>query len=249
MNKPRSRGFTLVELLVVIGIIALLISILLPSLAKARESAKRVQCLSNLRQVHQSLILYALKYKDAAPLGYLDGFKQWNFYILGASPRAVLLGLLYPANLMPEPEVFYCPSAKYPAFQFDTIENPWPPNGKPLPNPFFLVRVCYSPRPVLSWSSSGLSVPSPVPRLSKLNNLAIYADNVSDSFQINDRHVAGINVLYGNGAAKWIPRSSFQANLTIIDSFGGSYTAAANPFLLNDPGQPPSGIWADFDRQ
>ncbi|MFW6059725.1 MAG: type II secretion system protein [Phycisphaeraceae bacterium] len=54
----RARGFTLVELLVVISIIALLIALLLPALAAAREQAKRTQCASNVRQFTLSLLMY-----------------------------------------------------------------------------------------------------------------------------------------------------------------------------------------------
>jgi len=64
------HGFTLVELLVVIGVIAVLISILLPALSKARESARRVACASNLRQWGQICYLFANDHRGKFPAAY-----------------------------------------------------------------------------------------------------------------------------------------------------------------------------------
>jgi prepilin-type N-terminal cleavage/methylation domain-containing protein/prepilin-type processing-associated H-X9-DG protein len=68
----RKPGFTLVELLVVIGIIALLISILLPSLNRARESAKRIACAAALRQIGVATANYAAANRDQLPPMNLD---------------------------------------------------------------------------------------------------------------------------------------------------------------------------------
>lgn len=66
-RSPHRNGFTLVELLVVIGIIALLISILLPSLQKAREAANIVSCASNMKQVGMFMAMYTNKWKGWLP--------------------------------------------------------------------------------------------------------------------------------------------------------------------------------------
>lgn len=70
---PRTSGFTLVELLVVVGIIAVLVAILLPALNRARDHAMAVQCASNLKQIGLAARLYAAENQDRIPFAWTNG--------------------------------------------------------------------------------------------------------------------------------------------------------------------------------
>ena len=68
MSKSKSRGFTLVELLVVISIIALLVGILLPALGKARNSARQMKCSTHSKGIQNGMVAFANDYNERYPL-------------------------------------------------------------------------------------------------------------------------------------------------------------------------------------
>ena len=78
--RHRGWGFTLVELLVVIGIIALLIAILMPALSRAREQALRTKCLSNHRQLVTALNMYANENRQSLPFMNSNALESGNYY-------------------------------------------------------------------------------------------------------------------------------------------------------------------------
>ncbi len=95
-----SKGFTLIELLVVIAIIGILAGILLPVLSRARESARRTQCMSNIKQIGMGLIMYANENSATFPS---------DTAYSGASPAMRELNLLFDTYVS-DNKFFNCPS-------------------------------------------------------------------------------------------------------------------------------------------
>jgi prepilin-type N-terminal cleavage/methylation domain-containing protein/prepilin-type processing-associated H-X9-DG protein len=235
-RQRQSEGFTLVELLVVIGIIAVLMGIMLPALGRARESARRAACLSNLRQVHAAFHYYAANNNDKVPLGYRAGRKQWNSMVYSStSGKYCLFGILYLDGKMKEPLMYFCPSDIDPRSMFNSDQNPWPPG--PDGDPAKQVYAGYGCRPETELPDELQNVPGvTMPRLARFKSKAIFADLVATPDRVTLRHKDGVNVLYGDGSATWHDRGKFNADLigcTIINA-------------SNNPRQ--DAIWESFDR-
>ena len=106
-SKKRLGGFTLIELLVVITIIAILAALLLPVLSSAKERARRIQCLSNVRQVGMALRLYADQNRDRLPDCTTNNpafYGTWWPWDLNTNLVSELEGVGVSRNIL------YCPS-------------------------------------------------------------------------------------------------------------------------------------------
>ncbi|HEX8913169.1 MAG TPA: prepilin-type N-terminal cleavage/methylation domain-containing protein [Humisphaera sp.] len=278
VHRPKRRSaFTLVELLVVIGIIALLMSILLPTLGRVREQANMIKCGSNLRQFGQVLHLYANQNNGRVPLGYNGASARHGGYMVAQDGEWRVLGTLYESRLLQDGiEGFYCPSKLDTRWQYDSPDNPWPP---PSPAPR-LNRLGMTVRPAVQFSTAAGKGMVPVsstldkeayrgkfPQLSQMRGQAIaaemFGEPVNAGIAVNPTvlpHNNMLNVAFADGSVRAIDTrvlnknnnsQSIKSLLKQLADAGAGYTdpTIQKQVYLDETVMPNTGIWAIFDQQ
>ncbi len=241
--------FTLIELLVVIAIVAILAAMLLPVLSKARETANRVACVNNQRQITTAMLIYADEADQYFPIGYWrwSPSKHNNVIYAGGgygSERYVLHGKVIGAGLLAPSAVFICPSATGGGSRYDASE--WPPAYGDDAQSDYGTRPLDQEGNLISWQPGGddryWGVPplapaagfTAMPKLDRLGGeIAVLSDYFRSLDYVDRGHYAGACTAFSDGSGEFLKRSLIDPPLT--------YDADANYNHVQT-------VWQNFDR-
>lgn len=205
------NGFTLIELLVVVAIIGILVSLLLPSLSRARESGKRAVCRNNLSQIGKTINIYSLNEDGRISIGIATGGKyQWSYFFNG-QPGGHILNYYYyyKANLIDAPEGWYCPSQTSNGLIYNTSSNEWPPlNGTTK------TRSSYNNRGIFLGAND-----EEFPTLSSLEHQGLMVDAMVSKTSVSQHHETGLNFSMTDGSVHWSSYKTVKNYLETFNSF------------------------------
>jgi prepilin-type N-terminal cleavage/methylation domain-containing protein/prepilin-type processing-associated H-X9-DG protein len=222
-SRAAAAGFTLIELLVVIGVIGVLVALLLPAIAAAKERARRVACLSNVRQFVLGTQLYGSDHADRLPSGASESpaAEDEHTPILSTQTRRELLQYLGSARILEcpglgkpfgEPEGWYYRSYGY-VLGYNYLgghtNTPWPSfqgfAGWPSPQ-----RTGEDPtRPLVTelndWSPGYAKSFAPHGRAGPILRDGDYSNPAAEGASSREIGAAGGNVGWVDGSVRWIP--------------------------------------------
>lgn len=196
-NGGRGAAFTLVELLVVIAIIALLVTLVTPTITGALERGRRAACMGNLRTLGQATLAYALEHREQIPFQYNPG-GPGNGY--AAPPWFNLLAPYAGAEVNTEISLVRGTDAAFrcPAQRGDFAISYGPSSG------------CFLDGPRLSISR--ITQPSAKAWLIDVLPGAVYHFNpfLPSEMWMGDWHAEGVNVLFFDGGVKWMAEQDIE---------------------------------------